>query len=321
MTALLVALGFAALLSLQPWPTSSVAPGLSVAPALKVGLGDAVAVAPAQGLAVAPARPAMTGGPRLASNHRVAFDDGDHRQTAGIAPARPVPSVAGGRPTGGSPKAPTPASPPLPVTPEAVPVAAPIAPSPSPTQPIASSPPQTPTDYGRPGAPSVSGMDPGEDGAVEVSEGDEYAFSFSFLIQPTAYRPPGEENLIVRFRGEASDVPSFGLPLWDDGGDQRGLWASGDAMGGERFLAPVAEGEWHEAVICFRASSEGDGFYLLLLDGELIDARARVSLIDDGSGSALIETGLFREGEGVVGAPDVFLGPTRLGEALEPAIP
>ena len=126
----------------------------------------------------------------------------------------------------------------------------------------------------------------------------------------------------MRFKGEASESPSFGLQLWDDGsGNQRGLWASGDAMGGERFLAPVAEGVWHEAVLCFKASSEGDGFYLLLLDGQPIDARAWVSLIDSASGSAQLETGLFREGESVVGAPDVFFGPTELGETLESVIP
>src|SRR4029077_17780535 len=114
---------------------------------------------------------------------------------------------------------------------------------------------------------------------------------------------------------------SFGLQLWDDDSGQRGLWASGDAMGGERFLAPVAEGVWHEAVGYFQASSEGDGFYLLILDGQPIDARAWISLIEPGNSSALIETGLFRDGEPIVGAPDIFFGPTKLGETLESVIP
>src|SRR5204863_10066355 len=108
----------------------------------------------------------------------------------------------------------------------------------------------------------------------------------------------------------ASEGPSFGLQLWDDGsGLRRGLWASGEAMGGERFLAPVEEGVWHEAVICFQASGDGDGFYLLLLDGQPIDARAWVSLIEPGSGDAQLEAGLFREGNPVAGATDVLFGP------------
>jgi hypothetical protein len=157
---------------------------------------------------------------------------------------------------------------------------------------------------------------------VQVRDGGEYAFSFSFYIQPAVYMSPGTENLILRFKGAAGDIPSFGLQLWDDGSaTQRGLWSSGDAMGGERFLAPVEEGVWHEAVVCFQASSEGDGFYLLILDGQPVDARAWVSLIEPGSNSTLIETGLFRNGEPVVGVPDIVFGPTRLGETLESVIP
>lgn len=103
-------------------------------------------------------------------------------------------------------------------------------------------------------------------GPVPVYEGEEHALSFSFYVQPTAYRVPGEENLIMQFHGEAGEPPSFGLQLWDDGsGAQRGLWGSGEAMGGDRFLSPLAEGAWHEAAVQFRASSEGDGFYLLIL--------------------------------------------------------
>jgi hypothetical protein len=157
---------------------------------------------------------------------------------------------------------------------------------------------------------------------VEILPGDEYAFSFSFYVHSAAFRLPGEENLILQFKGAEAASPSFGLQLWDDGsGTQRGLWASGDAMGGERFLAPIVEGVWHEAVLCFKASNEGDGFYLLLLDGQPIDARAWVSLIDSDSASTQLEAGLFREGEPVLGSPDIFFGPTRLGETLESVIP
>jgi hypothetical protein len=157
---------------------------------------------------------------------------------------------------------------------------------------------------------------------VQIQEGDEYAYSFSFYIEPAVYRSPGEDNLIVQFLDEASESHSFGLQLWDDGsGAQRGLWASGDAMGEERFLAPVAERAWHQVVVYFEASSEGDGLYLLLLDGEPIDARGWVSLIEPGSSEALLDAGLFRDGEEVIGDTDIFFGPAKLSETLEPVIP
>jgi Polysaccharide lyase len=159
-------------------------------------------------------------------------------------------------------------------------------------------------------------------GPVEIYDGDEYAYSFSFYVQPAAYRAPGEDNLILRFADEAGEDPSLGLQLWDDGsGDQRGVWASGEAMGDERFLAPVVEGVWHQMALYFKASNDGDGLYLLLLDGEPIDARAWVSLIDAGSDRGILEAGLFRDGERVDGAPEIFFGPARLSETLESVIP
>jgi hypothetical protein len=159
------------------------------------------------------------------------------------------------------------------------------------------------------------------DGSIEVGEGDEHVLSFSFYVQPTAYRLPGAENLIMRFSSESSAPPTFGLQLWDDGsGGRRGLWSSGDAMDGERFLAPVGEEVWHEVTVYFQASSEDSGFYLLLLDGQPIDARAWVSLIEPGDGHALLETGLFRDGENPVD-PDVFVGPTQLEESVGSVLP
>jgi hypothetical protein len=204
-----------------------------------------------------------------------------------------------------------------------VPVADP-APAPSP-QAAATPPARVPTGPGSNPGPITSGPGPIGGGAgtvFEVHEGDERAFSFSFYILPTVYTAPGEDNLIVQFRGEEGESPSFGLQLWDDGsGTQRGLWSSGDAMGGERFLAPVTERVWHEAVVYFQASSQGDGFYLLTLDDQPIDVRAWVSLIDSGSSDTQIEVGLFRGGEPVFGAPDIFFGPTQLGESSEPVLP
>jgi len=308
----------------RPWSATTVAPQLSVAPDLGVDVGDAVAVASGSGAALAPAREAIgVAGSALAADRApVVEGDGARGLRPRVAAARvvavPAPSTQGTSPA-------LPPSEPAPVPqPSPAPVAVPVT-TPAPSSVPTAAPTREPSDLGsNPPGPVTSGGGPiGGGGAegIEINPGDEYAFSFSFYIQPSVYRLPGEENLILQFKGEASPSPSFGLQLWDDGSAQRGLWASGDAMGGERFLAPVAEGVWHHAVLCFEASSEGDGFYLLLLDGQPIDARAWVSLIDSGSGSAQLEAGLFREGEPVFGSSDVFFGPTRLGETLESVIP
>jgi hypothetical protein len=318
--ALLAALGLAALISLQPWATDSLSPRVSVAPDLGVALGDSVAVSPSRALAVAPSRPVAGGKPVVAVGDAAA-GDGASPAELHVAQARPVAQPRPARPPAGSPKPASPEASPPPAAPVAVPVATPIptsAPAPTPA------PPTRVPSAGQPPGPGAAGPGPvgGPPGVFQVREGDERALSFSFFIQPTVYRAPGEENAVVLFRGEAGESPSAALQLWDDAsGSQRGLWSSGDAMGGERFLAPVAEGVWHEAVFCFRASSEDDGFYLLILDGQPVDARAWVSLIAPGSSSASVETGLFRDGERVLGSPDILFGPSTLGETLEPAIP
>ena len=88
-------------------------------------------------------------------------------------------------------------------------------------------------------------------------------------------------------------------------------------MGGDRFLAPVSERTWHDVVISFRASSAGDGFYTLSLDGELVDARDEVSLIAPGSTSAQIEVGLLRDSTRVQGTSEIRLDAASL-ESVEP---
>ena len=162
----------------------------------------------------------------------------------------------------------------------------------------------TPARSGSTGEQSRSllafGGDGGSDGAVQIHEGDEYTFAFSFYIQSMSYGEPGADNVILQFMSDASDTRTLGLQLWQDGiadplNSGRGLWASGDAMGGDRFLAPLAERTWHDVTIRFRASSQGDGFYILSLDGQLLDARGEISLIAPGSTSAQIEVGLLRD--------------------------
>jgi hypothetical protein len=319
---LLFVLGIAAVLSLPQWGEDPVIPEVGVVPEHVAGLDDAVAVGPPpQSADVAPAHLAGVEGPRLvASPAAGAVGASDVRTDLASAQVVAVQVVT--RPPSDFPQSPPvdseppPQAAPAPVTtPVAVP-APPPAPVDAPTRP-------TPGNQLPPHP--AGGPEPIGDvvwGPVEIYEGDEYAYSFSFYIQPGVYRAPGEDNLILRFGDEMDQSHSLGLQLWDDGsGSQRGIWASGDAMGGERFVAPVTEGVWHEVVLCFQASSEDDGLYLLLLDGEPIDTRAWVSLIDSAGEYGVLEAGLFREGERVEGAPEIYFGSARLGESLESVIP
>jgi hypothetical protein len=313
--ALLVALAVVVVVSLHPWTPDSVTPGVSVAPGVGIALDDAVAVAHGESPAVASARLVAGGKSKLVAEDRTPADGASHPQldvgpALAVARSRPV------RPPQGLPEQPSPAPGSSAPGPAAIPVAAP-APVPEPVTPL---PGRTaPGKGGQSGGPVAAGpgpIAPDPDNTVEVREGDEHALAFSFYVQPTAYRAPRDDNLILRFADESDESPNFGLQLWDDGsGSQRGLWASGEAVGGERFIAAVEEGTWHEAVFYFQASSEEDGFYLLTLDGQPIDARAWISLIDPGSSFAQLEVGLFRDGERVVAPADILFGPARLLDA------
>lgn len=312
LVALLVALAVAVLISVQPWGASTLAPQLSLAPGIGVALGDSIEVAPGRQLAVAPAQPAGSGAARPGANE-VAVTSGAPRLQMNIATAQAVASGGeAGAPSSPSrpplaqptPSQPTPA-------PEGVPVVAPV----SAPVPEAAPPTRISTGSGNPPpGPIAGGVDPEEEGpgdSIEIQAGEELAYRFFFHVEPTAFRAPGSDNLILQIRGEPGDDPSFGLQLWDDGVGQRGLWASGDAMGGERFLVSVAEGAWHEVTVYLQVSGEDDGLYLLTLDGQPVDARAWVSLIGSESSHAQLEVGLFRDGERVLDPADVSFGPAQ----------
>jgi len=172
--------------------------------------------------------------------------------------------------------------------------------------------------------PIVAGEAEGGD-PVQIREGGEYALAFSFYIERMVYGEPGAPNLILRTVGDASPEPSLGLQLWDYAGSDglsggRGLWSAGEAMGGDRFLAPVGEGAWHNVVLLFSASSQGAGYYALYLDGQPVDLRLGVSMIPPGSSYAQIELGLFRDGERLPGTSAIWVDAVTLGETLGPAL-
>jgi hypothetical protein len=166
----------------------------------------------------------------------------------------------------------------------------------------------------------------GDVGAVQIREGDEYAFAFSFYIQAMVYGEPGADNMVLRLKSDASEEPQLGLQLWDYGSTDwhdgaRGLWSSGGATDGPRFLGPVVEREWHDVVLNFRASAQGEGFYEIYLDGEKADARSGVSLIAPGSSFIQIEVGLFRDSSRVQGTSELRIDAAKLGDDLESVHP
>ncbi|HEX6228730.1 MAG TPA: heparin lyase I family protein [Solirubrobacterales bacterium] len=346
---LLVALGLAVLLGAGPLGEDAHLPEVT-APVPAVGLGDATRVA--------------GDGPNLA-DHRVAGGSPTLavKRVRGETAATPVVAVSAGRPLQGSGPAESPSpvpSEPVSATPE--PAAEP-APLPSPAPRSASTPHlvanfenglegwTTPAGDWIPRLAGVIVRDGGtaslvrltgdqsssrlilggdggmgDVGGVQIREGDEYAFAFSFYIQTMVYGEPGADNLIMRLKSDAAEEPALGLQLWDWASTDwhngaRGLWSSGSATGGPRFLGPVGERTWHDVIVHFRASAQGAGFYEVYFDGNLVDARSGVSVIVPGSGFAQIEVGLFRDSERVQGTSELRIDAARLGDTLESVLP
>jgi hypothetical protein len=350
--ALLALLGGMALVSLRPWEPDSLVPRVGISPEIGIGLHDSVAVAPgrrsgagsdtgagatAVGQATFVAKPVeATGRPVMPS--------------LGISRARPVK-----QPTAATPVHTSPRPPPQPPQPPAQPIAAPVQPVAVATPPPAPSALRLVANFEeglRGWSASVGDVFPaivsgtvrdgsrasavrltssqwgsqlifgdGEGKVVQIQEGDAFAFGFSFYIQSMVYGQPGADNLVMRFGSEAGEDHAFGLQLWDQpagakvGG--RGLWASGEAMGGDRFLAAVPERMWHDVIVGFVASSQGLGSYELYLDSELIDTRSGVSIIPPGAGYAQIEVGLLRDADLIQGISEIRIDAAKLADSLE----
>jgi hypothetical protein len=175
--------------------------------------------------------------------------------------------------------------------------------------------------FGGNGGASTAGM-------FEFREGDEYWYGFSFYIVSMTYGGPGAHNTIMQFKGDDDGSPAFALQLWDYEGDDgeyadnpKGLWSGGEAMGGDRFLAPAAERQWHDVAIHFKASAAGAGFYEVYLDGKLVDSRSGVSTLINGAGYAYIKNGLYRNGGEIPGNSEIRLDAARLGTSLSSVSP
>jgi hypothetical protein len=361
--------GVAMLIFSGPWGgDDSLAPQVSVAPDIGIGLGDSAVVAaadpdhgPKGGPRVASAQVAHSGGSSF-SLRPVRIETPGSGQAMALSqryvvrsqsPAShpvAVPKPAPNKPVAVKPPPNKPAVKPPPAHP--APAGAP-APSPPPTPPagpllvanfengltgwstsvLGDTVPRVVTGTVRDGSRSVAirltgdqsrsqlalGGDGGYDGAIRIHDGDEYAFAFSFYIEKMVYGTPGADNLLMQLRSDGSDSRVFGLQLWDypveNGG--RGLWSSGEAVNGDRFLGDATERTWHDVVIHFKASNQGAGSYEVYLDGQLVDARSEVSLIAPGSDFAQIEVGLFRDGDLVQGTSEIRIDAARFGGTLE----
>ena len=161
-------------------------------------------------------------------------------------------------------------------------------------------------------------------GTVEFHEGDEYWYGFSLDIQQMVYGKPGAHNLFMQFKSDGEGSPAWGLQLWDTAG-KKGLWTAGKAMqigsSGERFLAPISERQWHDVVVHFKASSTGNGFYEVYLDGALVDSRSGVSMIVPGHSAAYIKNGLYRNGGTAPGTSEIALDAAKLGTSQSAVAP
>ncbi len=158
------------------------------------------------------------------------------------------------------------------------------------------------------------------DGMRKFYEGEEYFYGFSFYINSMVYGHPGAHNLIMQFKGSDEGSPAFGLQLWDYEGDHgeyrsnpKGLWSHGVGMGGDRFLAPAAEHQWHDVVIHFKVSRVGAGSYQVYLDGKLVDTREHTSMLVPEASFGYIKNGIYRNGANIPGTSEIRLDAAKLG--------
>ena len=158
----------------------------------------------------------------------------------------------------------------------------------------------------------------GAGAGVQFEEGDEYWYGFSFNIQQMVYGHPGAHNLIMQFKSEGRrpQLRPRSLELRRRRWPQRrqgGCGPKAETAGGNRFLAPVSEQQWHDVAIHFKASSHGSGFYEIFLDGHLVDSRSGVSMIVPGRSAAYIKDGLYRNGATNPGTSEILLDAAKLG--------
>jgi Polysaccharide lyase len=161
---------------------------------------------------------------------------------------------------------------------------------------------------------------------IELGEGAEGYYAFSFFIGTMVYGEPGAHNLIMQFKGDDDGSPNFALQLWDYEGDDgesggRGLWSHSEAMDGDRFLAPVNEHQWHDVLIHYKVSGVDAGFYEVYLDGRLVDSRSGVSIIPPDADYVYIKNGIYRDGDSSPGTSELRIDAAKLGPTASSVVP
>jgi Polysaccharide lyase len=151
---------------------------------------------------------------------------------------------------------------------------------------------------------------------AEFPVGTERYYAFSFYVCSMVYGRPGAHNLVMQLKSDNEGSPRLGLQLWDYQG-KRGLWSHGEAMGSDRFLAPIAHQRWHDVVVHFKVTGDNTGFYRVYLDGALIDSRNDVSVLRQGASTAYIKSGLYRNGDEIPGFSEIRLDSATLGTSLD----
>jgi hypothetical protein len=157
---------------------------------------------------------------------------------------------------------------------------------------------------------------------AEFPAGTERWYAFSFDVLSMVYGHPGAHNLIMQLKSDNEGSPRLGLQLWDYAGDDgksggRGLWSHGEAMGGDRFLSPIAEDQWHRVMVHFKVTGDDTGFYQVYLDGSLVDSRTGICVLREGATKAYIKTGLYRNGEEIPGLSEIRIDSAILGTTRE----
>jgi hypothetical protein len=214
---LAIALGIIALAGLRPWATSSVAPNLSLSPAIGAALGDATVVAQAGSPEVG------NGGTAAPESSRAVVVSAGVATPARRALTSPVLAVAPARALSTSRPTPTPSPPvsePAP-TPEPA-AAAPVPPveqAPAPALAVAPQPaaPGTPAASG---GPSTAGVGGGELGPS--CEGGEYVITVTFE-EEAGEEGYGESEAEILIQGVAADGSEEELELRGDLSDVHSL--------------------------------------------------------------------------------------------------
>jgi hypothetical protein len=232
-----IALGAVALTGLRPWATSSVAPDLTLSPAIGVALGDAAVVAQAgspevgNGGTAAPVSTTTVSSPAGVAAPR--------RQAS----ASPLLAVAPARALSVSEPAPAPSTPAPEPTPSPEPAVPTPAPAVEPAPALAVAPqPAAPGAPATSGGPSTAGVGGGELGPS--CEGGEYVITVSFEEEP-GDEGYGQAEADILIQGAGADGSEEKLELRGDLSDVHGLVETLVSEGAcvQVDIVPFSEGE------------------------------------------------------------------------------